>query len=176
MHDEAGPRVKEVLAKGDEVWSYNAVVADGYAPKWQIDFAPMNFRIQPGFINQRLGLTGLLYWQVDLWTADPWNNVATYRDFPGEGMLVYPARQPYSASVAPSMRLKWLRDGADDYDFIALLKSHGCAALAERLTAPVATSWRSWTRDIEVLERQRRLIGDAVERAVRSPGSCEEPS
>lgn len=176
MYDEAGPRVQEVLAKGDEVWSYNAIVADGYAPKWQIDFAPVNFRIQPGFLNQHLGLTGLLYWQVDLWTSDPWNDVATYKGLPGEGMLVYPARQPYSATVAPSMRLKWLRDGADDYDFIALLKSRGCTALADRLTAPVATSWRDWTKDIEVLERQRRLIGEAVERAVHSPGSCEEPS
>ena len=52
------------LAKGDEVWSYNTEVQDPYSPKWEIDFAPINFRIQPGFINQSLHLTGLLYWSV----------------------------------------------------------------------------------------------------------------
>src|SRR5262249_17698619 len=67
--------INQALAKGDAVWSYNTLVQDAYSPKWEIDFDPMNFRIQPGFLSQSLNLTGILYWRADLWSADPWNDV-----------------------------------------------------------------------------------------------------
>ena len=111
-----------MLKKGDSVWSYNTLVQDAYSPKWLIDFDPVNFRIQPGFISQSLNLTGLLYWRVDKWPSDPWNNVnnaGTYSsaNYPGEGMLVYPGQQVGVKGVVASMRLKWLRDGVEDYDY-----------------------------------------------------------
>lgn len=176
MYEASRERVQEVLAKGDEVWSYNALVQDDYSPKWEIDFAPINFRIQPGFMNFQLGLTGLLYWQVDRWTASPWTDVKTYNngeyDFFGEGMLVYPAMAPYSHEVAPSLRLKWIRDGVDDFDYLALLKSHGCTSEAAAIAEPVASSWRRWTHDAQLLQEQRRRLGDYLERVVRSDGAC----
>ena len=87
--------VSQALNKGDEVWSYTALEQDGYSPKWQIDFAPMNFRIQPGFLSQSLGFSGLLYWRVDAWNSDTWNQVNTQgmystNNYPGEGKQVNP--------------------------------------------------------------------------------------
>ena len=98
MYNKSKAEVAKVLKKGDAVWSYNTLVQDAYSPKWLIDFDPINFRIQPGFINQSLNLTGLLYWRVDRFPSDPWNNVnnsGTYSsaNYPGEGMLVYPGKQ-----------------------------------------------------------------------------------
>ncbi|MGB5711869.1 MAG: glycoside hydrolase domain-containing protein, partial [Waterburya sp.] len=94
MYDAAPQRISEVLQKGDKVWFYNALVQDGYSPKWLIGFKPINYRIPHGFINQSLGLTGVLYWRVDWWMDNPWHNVQTYsfedKYYPGEGMLVYP--------------------------------------------------------------------------------------
>ena len=55
--------MQQALAKGDSLWSYNTLVQDPYSPKWEIDFDPINFRIQPGFISQSLGPTGMLYWR-----------------------------------------------------------------------------------------------------------------
>ena len=66
--------VTYVLQKGDKAWSYNDLVQDSYSPKWELDFLPINYRIQAGFISQSLGLTGLLYWSVDDWSANPWEN------------------------------------------------------------------------------------------------------
>ena len=175
MYERTRKRVAEVLAKGDEVWSYNALVQDGYSPKWQIDYAPINFRIQPGFISQSLGLTGLLYWQVDRWTGDAWNDVYTYRNeygaFPGEGMLVYPGAPMGFSGVAPSMRLKWIRDGVEDFEYIALLKTLGCADLGLRLSREIGAGWRAWTHDAGFLERKRRSIADEIERVKRT-GKC----
>jgi hypothetical protein len=75
MYNNSKTQVGEVLKKGDSVWSYNTLVQDAYSPKWLIDFDPVNFRVQPGFISQSLNLTGMLYWRVDKWPSYPWNNV-----------------------------------------------------------------------------------------------------
>src|SRR5262249_22982735 len=150
------PRVTQVLAKGDSAWSYNALVQDAYSPKWEIDFLPINYRIQPGFLNQSLGLTGLLYWTVEYWAGNPWTNIDKFHGYPGEGILVYPGKRIGIVGVAPSMRLKYLRDGVDDFDYIQLLKScgQGDAALAAART--VGTDWSHWTTDEATLEAVRR--------------------
>ncbi|WP_138498129.1 DUF4091 domain-containing protein [Nostoc sp. PA-18-2419] len=169
-YDQAPERITEVLQKGNKVWSYNALVQDGYSPKWQIDFEPINYRIHPGFISQSLGLTGILYWRVDLWTKDPWNDVQTYfqkkyKDyFPGEGMLFYPGKQVGIKGVVPSMRLKWLREGVEDYEYLEILKSHERQDWALSLARRVGLDWKHWTRDINLLESVRRQLGEEIDR------------
>jgi hypothetical protein len=161
--------VRAAIAKGDSVWSYTALVQDGFSPKWEIDFAPANYRIQPGFISQSLGLTGLLYWRMDYWSSDPWNQVNTTGQFssnnyPGEGMLVYPGYQVGIDGVAPSMRLKWIRDGVDDYDYVAMLKEAGQTSLAMDVSASVGADWSNWTSDPDALANARLQIGQALDR------------
>lgn len=168
MFDRASDAVAQALAKGDEVWSYNTLVQDAYSPKWEIDFAPINFRIQPGFISQRLNLSGLLYWRVDLWPSDPWNhvnNAGTFssNNYPGEGMLVYPGGPVGIEGVAPSMRLKWIRDGVEDYEYVALLKKVGFRDWALQIAGSVGHDWTNWTRDPTALESARRTLGQKLD-------------
>jgi hypothetical protein len=163
MYDDTTQLINHAIAKGDQVWSYNVLEQDSYSPKWVIGFAPMNWRIQPGFINESLGLTGLLYWQNDQWTSDPWNNVYDSYNSPGNGMFVYPGDQVgLPGSVIASMRLKWLRDGADDYDCIELLKQKGDGAWALSIAKTVGPDWTNWTRDINALESARIQLGDRL--------------
>lgn len=168
QYDASTSLVQQAQALGSEVWSYNTLMQDEYSPKWQIDFDPINFRIQPGFINQSLGLTGLSYWKIDHWTADPWNNIQNilvgvyyYR---GDGILIYPGAQVGIVGAAPSMRLKWLRDGVDDYDYIDLLKQKGQGAWALAKSRTVGPDWRNWTRNSALLESVRIEMGNELER------------
>ncbi|MCF2147307.1 DUF4091 domain-containing protein [Desmonostoc muscorum LEGE 12446] len=169
-YDEAPERITEVLQKGDKVWSYNALVQDGYSPKWQIDFEPINYRIHPGFISQSLGITGILYWRVDLWTKDPWKDVQTYFQkkykhyFPGEGMLFYPGKQVGIKGVVPSIRLKWLREGVEDYEYLEILKNRHRQHWAFPLARRVGLDWKHWTRDTNLLESVRRQLGEEIHR------------
>jgi hypothetical protein len=161
--------VAQAIGKGDQVWSYTALVQDGYSPKWEIDFAPMNFRIQPGFLSQTLGFTGLLYWRVDAWSGDPWNQINNQgfysaNNYPGEGMLVYPGYQVGIDGVAPSMRLKWIRDGVDDYDYVQMLRDAGEGSWALGLSAAAAPDWTNWTRDINSLANTRYQLGAELDR------------
>jgi hypothetical protein len=160
--------VRAVQVKGDEVWSYTALVQDSYSPKWEIDFAPINYRILPGFLSQSLGLTGLLYWRVDLWARLPWQDVYGFDEernaYPGEGMLIYPGSEVGVASVVPSMRLKWIRKGVEDYEYVAILKRMGRGEWANERISRAAKDWHSWTKDTSVIESVRRELGDEIAR------------
>ncbi len=158
------PRVTYVLRKGDKAWSYNDLVQDSYSPKWELDFLPINYRIQPGFLNQSLDLTGLLYWSVDDWSADPWTNPQGGQnpDYPGEGVLVYPGAPAGLKGVASSMRLKYLRDGVQDFEYVQLLKNCGQTAWAMKESRSVASDWTNWTRDETLLLSTRKRLGDQI--------------
>jgi hypothetical protein len=171
-YNKASKPIARALAKGDEVWSYNTLVQDPYSPKWEIDFAPINFRIQPGFISQSLNLTGLMCWRVDSWAPDPWTNVNntgkfSSNNYPGEGMLVYPGSTLGITSVAPSMRLKWIRDGVEDYEYVAQLKKAGWGDWALQIARGVGPDWTSWTRDPDALESARRKLGEKLDQLAR---------
>ena len=168
MYEHSKTQVAEVLKKGDSVWSYNTLVQDAYSPKWLIDFDPVNFRIQPGFISQSLKLTGLLYWRIDKWPSDPWNdvnNAGAYSsaNYPGEGMLVYPGQPVGVKGVVASMRLKWLRDGVEDYDYLQILKGLGKEDLAMQIARSVGPDWTNWTRDPNAIEAARQKLGETID-------------
>jgi hypothetical protein len=176
MYNNSKKQVGEVLKKGDDVWSYNTLVQDEYSPKWLIDYDPINFRIQPGFISKSLNLTGMLYWRVDKWPSDPWNNVnnaGTYSsaNYPGEGMLVYPGQQVGVKGVVASMRVKWLRDGVEDYDYMQILKEHGKEDLAMQIARSVGPDWTNWTRDANTLETAREKMGEAIDQLMSAPAN-----
>ncbi len=161
--------VAAAQARGSEVWSYNCLAQDGYSPKWLLDYAPINYRIQPGFLNWRRGLTGLLYWRVDYWSGgsgNPWTSGEVYSSasYPGEGLLVYPGANigMPAGAVAPSMRLKYLRDGVDDFDYLTLLAAQGQGDWARGVVASIATDWHTWSRDPVALDAARRQLGERL--------------
>ena len=168
MYDSAPERITEVLAKGDQVWFYNALVQDKYSPKWEIDYAPINYRIPHSFISYSLGLTGMLYWQVDFWSDHPWYDVMEYVDgdkyYPGEGMLVYPGKEIGIVGVAPSMRLKWIRDGVEDYEYLKILENMGKESLAKYFSRKIGKNWQQWTKNPDLLEKVRIAMAKAIEK------------
>ena len=161
-------KILEVLQQGKEVWFYTFFAPGGHEPNWQIDFEPMNYRIPHGFINQSLGFTGVLYWRVDLWTDDPWHNVNTHsqgeKHYSGEGMLVYPGGTVGIDGVVPSMRLKWIRDGVEDYEYIQILKRLGDEELALKISRSVGADWKHWTKNPQALEKVIIKLGKKIDK------------
>ena len=83
-------------------------------------------------------------------------------DYPGEGVLVYPGGPAGLKGVAPSMRLKYLRDGVEDYEYLQLLKSCGQAEFASAEARKVGPDWTHWARDESLLESVRKQLGSQI--------------
>ncbi len=165
--DAAG--LAEARAHGSEIWSYNALVQDSYSPKWLIDYDPIDYRLQAGFLSETMGLTGLLYWRIDRWDGDVWtqvNNQGVFSpgNYPGDGLLVYPGEPAGLPGVVPSMRLKQLREGEQDYEYVELLKKLGRGQWALQQIRSIAPDWTNWTRSGDALETIRRQLGAEIDR------------
>ncbi|WP_060575080.1 MULTISPECIES: DUF4091 domain-containing protein [unclassified Pseudonocardia] len=160
-HDPA--TAAEAVARGMQVWSYTALAQDDYSPKWLIGADPVGFRAMPGFLNQGLGYTGSLYWRVDDWgDGDPWETAVMYDGrYPGDGMLVYPGGPVgLPDGAAPSLRLKWIRDGIEDYGYAELARSVAGDAAVDAVVRRVAPDWRNWSRDPAALDAARADLAE----------------
>jgi len=142
----------ERLAAGEELWSYTALCQGEKGkdtPYWEMDFPLLDYRI-PAWASWRYGITGLLYWSTVYWekVEDAWTNPATYGEssaaFNGEGSLFYPGSDAGFAGPVASMRLKQIREGLEDYEYLNLLAQRGDKPFADECARRLAASWTQW--------------------------------
>lgn len=115
---------------------------------YTLDTTPISHRVINWF-DMYAGQTGDLYFSEAIcWyasgltcgTNDPWASV-DYGGTNGDGTLVYPGRTTSNTSgfstgnlgistpiLVPSLRLKHLRDGSQDYEYMTILKAKGQGA------------------------------------------------
>ena len=153
--------VAERQKAGEEIWSYT-IFCPGKPgqdpPYWQLDFPLLNYRI-PAWTSRRYGLTGLLYWTVVYWPETlPWVSQLSYKQqFNGEGILFYPGGEAGIDGPVASMRLKALRDGLEDYEYLVLAGEAGTAK-----AAALAKSWTQWETDPAKLAAAREELARII--------------
>jgi hypothetical protein len=168
--------VADRLALGETVWTYTALCqGDKRTPWWHTDYPLLNYRV-PAWIAWRYRVSGLLYWgDMAYWSQvdDPWVDPQTYWTddksllFNGEGSLLYPGRAAGYDGVAPSLRLKALRDSIDDYEYLAMLARLGRASEAEQIVLPLAPSWFQWEPEPAAYEPARAKLAQLILAAKR---------
>ncbi|MGD0091799.1 MAG: glycoside hydrolase domain-containing protein [Planctomycetota bacterium] len=170
LHKQDSAAQRQAL--GETIWTYTALCQGEPTPWWHIDYPLLNYRV-PAWIAWGYRMRGLLYWgglsywkQVD----DPWTQAPYYTGsgkpqqgqkgilFNGEGSLVYPARAVGYDGIVPTIRLKALRDGIQDYGYLALLERAGKADEAEKLVRPLAESWFKWEKDPAAYQAARAKL------------------
>ncbi len=171
LEEKAGA---ERLAAGEELWSYTALCQGGKGqetPFWEIDFPLLNYRV-PMWQSYRYGMAGLLYWSTVYWAkaGNVWTNPLTYEQYNGEGSLFYPGSAVgYDGPVA-SMRLKQLREGLEDYEYLRLLERLGGKEDAARLARKIGASWTRWeTIPAKLYAAREELAAFIVERSKAAP-------
>jgi hypothetical protein len=176
LHKQDSAAKRQAL--GEIVWTYTALCQGGEpTPWWQIDFPLLNYRV-PMWMAWNDRMRGILYWggmsywdQVD----DPWTDSKTYgrREgqkgpvYHGEGTLVYPARPAGYEGIAPSLRLKALRDGIQDYEYLAILQRQDRAAEAEEVVRAVTTSFFRWDRNPAAYDTARQRLAERIVKGQR---------
>ncbi len=176
---------------GDEVWAYAALVQmpdeweqqhkmpkkleHSYPPVWALDYPPMSHRIA-GWLFPQHGITGFTYWDT-LFAAegvDVWQDAGTFTTsdgavYNGDGSFIYPATEKRHGRHAPvaSMRLKWLREAADDYDYLMIARQLGLHEDAQRLAGSFARGFGDWDNNPSALFDARQQLGALIEAAQR---------
>lgn len=159
--------IQGILSAGKRMWSYTAGLQTNNTPNWLLDFDLIHFRGVP-WLDYTTGLTGLLYWTPVNWCpGDVWTNAGTGANTCAngspidsnqnmEGVFYYPGDKVGAPNAAiPSARLKALRDGVEDYDYLTLLAQLGDPGLAGQLAATLAPAWNNWSHDPAVLASAR---------------------
>jgi hypothetical protein len=169
--------VDRVIAQGDDVWSYTALVqtAPPYHPEyetvkndlppfWQLDFPVASYRIAP-WLNRRYHVTGLLYWSSVYWQSperNPWDDPGFRIRWNGEGALFYPGNDAGIDGPIASIRLKNLRDGMEDYEYFAILDAKGFEEKVNLIVGEAVPTWGTWNRDPEKIDALRRKLAGLV--------------
>ena len=164
---------EERKAEGEEVWLYVCIGAQHPYPNiWAIDYPGVEHRLV-FWMLWRYGIEGFLYWAVNCWKADVWEDPMSYPGGNGDGSLFYPGPE----GPVPSVRSELIRDGIEDYEYFYLLRDAisrkgvdpELKAEGERLLdlKEVCPSFTEYTHDPEVLEARRRKVGELLERLNR---------
>jgi len=170
LHDEETAAQRRAL--GETIWTYTALCQGREkSPWWHIDYPLLHYRV-PAWIAWRYHMEGLLYWGgLSHWSQveDPWTDSWTYRPrgegrlvYHGEGSIVYPARAVGYDGIAPSMRLKALRDSIEDYEYLAILQRLGKSAEAEKIVLPIASSFFRWEGDPAAYDKAREKLAEII--------------
>ena len=61
------------------------------------------------------------------------------------------------------MRLKQIRQGIQDYEYVEILKKRGLGDWALERMRKIAPDWKNWTRDPAALESVRRQLGEKIQ-------------
>ena len=160
-YDPVSAQARQAL--GEEVWSYSTSWQCIGCPTWFLDYPVLNYRILP-WINRRFNITGLLYWSTTYWdqVSDPWVDLKTYGSYNGDGALFYPGNAVGYQGPVVSIRLKAVRDGMEEYEYLKLLADLGDKASADTIAQHIATSFTSWSQNPVDLYTAREQLAQQI--------------
>ncbi len=174
LHRQESAAKREAL--GETIWTYTALCQGPPTPWWHIDFPLLNYRV-PAWMAWPDGIQGLLYWGgMSYWrqSDDPWTQAPFYTGngrpqqgskeivFNGEGSLVYPARPVGYDGIVPTIRLKALRDGIEDYEYLTILQQAGKTDEARQQVQSLTPTFFQWNKDPAVYEQAREKLAAMI--------------
>lgn len=174
---------------GAEVWWYQACGSHGCGivgggqhdsqgyhmdwPSYMIDLPAMFSRIMQ-WMSFKYNIQGELYYDMvyAFGEGDPWVK-QHYFGGNGDGTLYYPGKPSKIGGTKhipiESIRLKLLREGMEDYEYLHLLKTMGEEAYANEQLALLVTNTYTWNRDPLDLYAAREKMAARI--AGSSPGA-----
>ena len=158
----------KLRAQGKQVWWY---VCCGpscpYANFASMDYPTIEARLL-SWMTFGQEADGLLYWHVNLWHPNRILDIKDpYLDWKspyiagttGDGCLTYPTPD----GPVSSIRLENIRDGIEDYDYLALLADTQGREAAEKAVGRLVKSMTEFSRDPAALEAVRAELADRLE-------------
>jgi len=175
FHDFCSPIVDRSEYKN--VWWYQSCASHGCNivggayftgwPSYMIDASPVANRIFP-WLAWKYGIQGELYYNINEAYAKPtdaWDNLYLFGGN-GDGTLVYPGRARMIGGKTDipieSIRLKLIREGLEDYEYLVLLSKHDGAAAVSDLVNRFVTNAYTYDSHSEKIYTLRRQIAERI--------------
>jgi hypothetical protein len=136
-------------------------------PNYMIDTSPVANRIFP-WLAWKYGIQGELYYSINeayARSTDAWDNLYLFGGN-GDGTLLYPGRTRMIGGKTDipieSIRLKLIREGLEDYEYLVLLSKHDGDAAVSDLVGRIVTNAYSYDRHPDRLYALRRQIAERI--------------
>jgi hypothetical protein len=174
-----------LVAAGKRLWSYQSCMSHGcYTsatdecnrawPSYMVDHTAVRNRIM-GWQSYRYDLMGELYFDVNYayGNSDPWVSQLHFGGN-GDGNIFYPGRPSDIGGTThipvESIRLKQIRDGLEDYEYLLQLEQMQGRAAVLALISTVLTNTYTYTSDPASLLGLRQSIGELLDAALFADG------
>ena len=172
--------------RGKQLWLYTSCESHGCRPRpsgsyftgwpsYVID-APASEARAIGWLAYRYDAVGELYYAVDRKLATAWRDQFAFGGN-GDGTLFYlgtpdriGGRQPIPVE---SLRLKLIRDGYEDYEYLRFLERHGQGADAAEVANALFPTAFAAERSDEEIQRARLRLAQLVQAVVGGPAPQE---
>jgi uncharacterized protein (TIGR03382 family) len=164
------------LASGKKLWMYQSCMSQGCAfgdppsglqwPSYMIDVSGPRNRIMQ-WADFKEGVTGELYYETaNAFGHDAWSNQFDFNGN-GDGTLFYPgtpAKIGGSTQVpVASIRLKQIRDGIEDYEYLALASKLGDPGLARQMSQKVVpAAYEAGNDDPSAITSARETLANRI--------------
>ena len=139
-------------------------------PSYMIDASPVRNRIFQ-WMAFLYGVQGELYYLTDLWKDDPWDHLYDFGGN-GDGALFYPGTVDKIGGGSPtpvaSIRLKLIRDGMEDYEYLIALQKAGNGNEATRIARTFIQNVLSFKDNPEALYSAREQLGANLHKLARN--------
>lgn len=184
------------LKAGDRLWTYVCCWPTKPFANFFIDTAGTDHRVL-FWQAYKAGASGFLYWSTAIWDGLPrpqdGSEIAvggvditkhySYTKYKtnGDGLLAYPAK---GLGLRPSIRLEIIRDGIEDYEYLAMLgrladkvlqnekltdeQKSALERARQLLAVPdyITADFTNYTSDSSAILKQRQLIADAIDELI----------
>jgi hypothetical protein len=182
------------------LWSYESCSGSGTCsngtvgggnytyPNYNVDGTPAANRAQEWlvYLHQQ---SGELYYALDycFWntcgsgTTDPWTSIYAFGGN-GDGTLVYPGTTAHLGSGVvtpiwiPSVRLKHIRDGMQDYEYLNALNNRGKGSVASSQLSSWITNSYTFETSGAGLQAARQKLGTALHQLTYPTGLLPPPT
>lgn len=171
--NEHQERLNAKIEKGEEFWWYVCCDPAAPYPNYFLNFDGPSHRVLP-WMGWKYRSEGLLYWNTTWWnddengTADPWVDMATVKGINknhyGDGSLLYPGKKVGIDGPVSSIRLELLREGLQDYEYLAMLEKKIGRSQTEKFVSKLVTTPNDFNRNVHDWEKVRIAIGEELSR------------
>jgi Glycoside hydrolase 123, catalytic domain len=161
----------ELRAQDMKTWWYNCVSANfglDYMTH-MVDHESTHMRAWL-WLTRRYHFQGILFWGTNYLTGrgqDIWDSQYSSKFLcQGDGTMIYPGTIDRIGGVTDipvaSLRMKYLREGMEDYEYFHLLDEGGNEQWVDDVTRTVAPLTYQWEHDWEAVLDWRRKVGEKI--------------